>query len=70
MVWNAGEQDRVYTKFKPEVMEKFPGDQEYIQSVSIASKFPKGWFPSYKHDKVTKDTKAVIYHGMPKPWSE
>jgi len=71
MSWNAGEQDHVYTKFKPEFMNKFPGDQEYIYSSSVVSKFPKTWFPSYKHnckDGVPDGAKAIIYHGYPKPW--
>jgi len=71
MSWNAGEQDHIYTKFKLEFMDKFPGDQEYINSVSIISKFPKKWFPSYRYDcsqGTPSGAKAVIYHGAIKPW--
>lgn len=70
MIWDAGTLDHVYKKFTLEMMDKFPGDQEYINSVSIPSKFPKRWFPSYKHDcknGIPEGAKAVIFHGLPKP---
>jgi len=71
MVWDAGTLDHVYKKFSLDMADKFPGDQEYINSVSIPSKFPKKWFPSYKHDckdEIPEGAKAIIFHGKPKPW--
>lgn len=68
MVWNAGELDHLYKRFTLDDMNHYPGDQEYIQDFSLPTKFPKNWFPSYKHSKVTDDAKAIIYHGNPKPW--
>ena len=71
MVWDAGTLDHVYTKFNPTVMERLHGDQDYLDTVTMASRFPKKWFPSYKYhcqSGVPAEAKVVIYHGKPKPW--
>lgn len=75
MLWTAGQQDHIYSRFTPADMDKNPfGDQQWIGRVALPSKFPKAWFPSYKYDlhkdikNMGPETKAVIYHGVPKPW--
>lgn len=75
MVWDAGTQDHVYTQFRPEIMDRLPGDQDWISRVALPVKFPIEWFPSYKFNlnrdlnNLSPDAKAIIYHGQPKPWT-
>lgn len=74
MVWDAGKQDRIYTEFTPDVMDRFHGDQDWINHIALPSKFPIEWFPSYKYNllknmnNIHKDAKAVLFHGQPKSW--
>lgn len=74
MVWDAGTQNHIFQKFTPAVMERMRGDQDWINKVSLPSKFPKDWFPSYKFDlerdlsKVSTNNKAILFTGKPKPW--
>ena len=74
MVWDAGTQNHIFQKFTPVVMELMNGDQDWINKVSLPSRFPKDWFPSYKFDlkrdlsNVSANTKAILFTGKPKPW--
>ena len=74
MVWNAGEQDHIYKQFRPEVMDQFHGDQDWINKVGISSKFPSRWIHSWKYDldrgkkDPDPDARVIVYHGKTKPW--
>jgi len=75
MVWDAGAADHLYTKFKPEVMERLHGDQNWISEKMLSAvRFPKDWCVSYKKHvrptgKIPKDAKVICYHGNPRPWT-
>lgn len=82
MVWDAGYADHIYTDFEPSVMEKYRGDQNWINNrIPNATRFPEKWCLSYKKDiqglppyddvveEAIKDTKVIVYHGDPKPWN-
>ena len=75
MLWTAGQQDHIYNNFTQADMAKNPfGDQQWIQRIALPSKFPIAWFPSYKLtlnrdlNNLKPDAKAIIFHGLPKPW--
>ena len=74
MAWDAGTQDHIYKKFSLAIMRSMPGDQDWVNRISLPSRYPKEWFPSFKCDlqcdlkNVSNDAKAIIYHGFPKPW--
>jgi len=74
MVWDAGVLDYLHQRWIPRAMDIFHGDQDYIAANSIMPTFPPEWFPSYKISlnrniaNAHNDTKAIIFHGKPKPW--
>ena len=73
MAWDAGVADHVFTEFSPDVMERLPGDQEWVHEKVPVTTFPKHWCPSYKAHvlpvgQVPKDARVIVYHGAPKPW--
>lgn len=72
MAWNAGAMDKLYTDFKPEVMDLLQGDQDFItRQMPGASKFPREWCYSYRLGLKTgypADMRVCVYHGHPKPW--
>lgn len=74
MLFEAGTHDHIYTQFRPDVMQRLHGDQDWIRDVSLPSKFPIDWFPSFKYDlrrdlnNLNKNAKAILYHGLPKPF--
>ena len=74
MVWDAGTADHVFSEFSPEVMERFRGDQDWINNrMPSARRFPKEWCVSYKATvkpmgRVPDGARIVVYHGLPKPW--
>lgn len=75
LLFTAGAQDHIYTKFAPRVMSMLHGDQDWIRQVALPEKFPLDWFPSYKYtldcdvNNVKAGAKAILYHGFPKPWT-
>lgn len=75
LLFDANTQSHIYTAFRPSVMDILHGDQDWIRQISLPSKFPVDWFPSYKYNlhcdlkNVKESAKAILYHGLPKPWS-
>ena len=74
MSWDAGVADHVFSEFSPSVMERFRGDQNWINNrIPTARRFPKEWCVSYKATvkplgRVPDGARIVVYHGDPKPW--
>jgi len=74
MVWDAGVADHVFTEFNPSVMERYSGDQNWINNrIPTARRFPREWCVSYKATvkpmgRVPDNARIVVYHGEPKPW--
>ena len=72
MVWDSEIADHLFTEFKPEVMKRLHGDQNWIHEKQSSMMFPKRWCQSYKLQKfkgeVMDDLRVMVYHGSPKPW--
>ncbi len=74
MVWDAGAADHIYENFKPEVMDRLNGDQQWItEQMPAAWTFPDGWCLSFKHHcrhllRPPRAAKVVYFHGKPRPW--
>ncbi len=46
MVWNGGTVANLYTDWRPEVVERLSGDQDYIgERMPTADAMPRAWFP-------------------------
>ena len=74
MAWNAGHADHLYTHFSPDVMKALPGDQHWIHKKLLSiEKLPNNWCVSYRfgvmRGMLHEDTKVIVYHGDPKPWT-
>lgn len=83
MVWDHGEHRDAWETFTPEVMTRpsdelapyLPkgqingGDQEHLTRLGGWDTFPAEWFISYRRarDWPPNESKAVIFHGNPKP---
>lgn len=83
MRWRHGDHADIWNRFTLDVIDRptesleglLPkgqingGDQEWISQVSAWNTFPTHWFKSYRdcRDWVPEGTKAVIFHGSPKP---
>ena len=69
----TGDEDDIWRAFEPSVMSRIKtGDQQWFTMMRPDAKtFPAEWFPSYKgmsdHGSPPSGTKAVIFHGNPKP---
>lgn len=72
MVWDAGMADHLYTDFDESVMKRLPGDQDWItERMPTARTFVHPLAASYKAHcrfSVPRGTRAVVFHGAPKPW--
>ena len=71
MAWDAGVADHIYTDFNDDVMRRYRGDQNYINTKIHARRFPMAWCPSYRahcRDGVPEGARVIVYHGQPKPW--
>ena len=73
MTWDAGIADHVYTEFTPSVMEKYRGDQNWINNrVPTAKRFPPEYCQSFKLAMLNggfhPDLRVCVFHGFPKPW--
>lgn len=72
MAWDAGTADDLYTDFRMDMIDKYPGDQDWITVRKAgAAKFPRDWCYSYRLGLKTgfpKDMRVCVYHGSPKPW--
>lgn len=67
-VLDSGSQKRVWTKFSRDVMDKYPGDQDWITQKGNADTFPEGWCTSFRKHGLDKPRgKVVCFHGLPKP---
>ncbi len=74
MRWQLGEQTHIWDQFQSNldhVMNTYPGDQEFISSVSDLEPWPEEWCISYKWHQcwknVSKHTSIVVFHGKPNP---
>lgn len=82
MRWDHGEHREIWERFTPDLIDKpgrmdvgYPkgvvngGDQEWITECGGWDTFPPEWFRSYRqsHDWPPAGSKAVIFHGEPKP---
>ena len=73
MTWDAGVADHVFTEFEPSVMEKYHGDQNWINNrIPTARRFPPQWCQSFKlamlNGGFQPDLRVCVFHGFPKPW--
>lgn len=72
MVWDAGAADHLFTEFTPDVMDRMPGDQDWItRKKPGAAILPRRWCYSYRLGLETgypDDMRVCVYHGSPKPW--
>jgi hypothetical protein len=70
MVWDHGEHRDAWRLFSPEAKQRLHGDQDWLTEVGGWDTFPPGMFVSYRShavEGVPEGTKAVIFHGWPKP---
>lgn len=72
-----GSRPEVWTNFTMDVMERYPGDQNWItECVPDATLWPPEWMVSYKRSIRRRlwlnrppppDARVVVFHGYPKP---
>ena len=72
MVWDAGEHERVFTAYQPEIAKKFcvGGDQEWITALGGWQALPAHMVRSYRYHSIKAppaDASVVTFHGTPKP---
>jgi hypothetical protein len=75
MIWNIGNRDKLYMKFKKSDMIKHRGDQDHISEILAGDSTVKTFNPtmiqSYKANNlqngIKKFTKIAVFHGKPKP---
>lgn len=70
MVWDAGEHEEIWTRYTPDVPQRFRGDQDWMTYLGGWPALPKGLCVSYRY--VSKQAppagaRAVCMHGTPKP---
>jgi len=74
MRWQVGEQTHVWDKFQKnprKIMDKYPGDQEFISEIGQLTSWPKAWCASYKWqhgwENIDPETSIMVFHGRPNP---
>lgn len=74
MIWNHGEHAAIWEQFRTSAMDHLHGDQDWITNCAKAGDhwdiFPQNWFVSYRSHAETfppLGSKAVCFHGKPKP---
>ena len=70
----SDEEYKVWSRFKPSVMDKYRGDQDWLNvCLPRAKTFPREWFPCWKTDRCAlmsgppPNAIAINCHGKPKP---
>lgn len=68
MTWDAGTADHIYTSFRPTVMQRINGDQDWITLISEWQTYdPDNEVVSFKGCGGQRKGVVSVFHGEPKP---
>lgn len=70
MVWDAGEHEEIWTRYTPDVPQRFRGDQDWMTHLGGWPALPKGLCVSYRYlsrEAPPPGASVVAFHGVPKP---